>query len=157
MKIRFIDDPSSKNVRWVCVLWVALHCGTVAAKDLFRFQASMPMQHFLMPVFNAEGEKLWQCSGDSVQYLQQSTFKVQKLCITFFKVEAAEAVDMVIRSDDAIVDLQAQRVCGQSLLTISHADYAIAGEQWVWESRVPQKNALLRVFVGKRANVLFYE
>jgi hypothetical protein len=48
-------------------------------------------------------------------------------------------------------------VCGQSLLTISHADYAIAGEQWVWESKVPKNNALLRVFVGKRANVLFYE
>jgi hypothetical protein len=82
---------------------------------------------------------------------------VQKLCITFFKADAIEAVDMVLRSDEAIVDLQEQRVCGQSLLTISHADYAIAGEQWVWESKVPKNNALLRVFVGKRANVLFYE
>ena len=124
--------------------------------DLFRFQADAPLSGFLCPMFNPQGEKTWICQGDQVKYLSETKIKMAKMCITFFSPEDLSLVDMVVRSDKAVISLPQQQAQGKTLLTITHPTYTIVGEDWQWEGRQAGK-AFSRVYIGKNATVMFFD
>ena len=126
------------------------------ADELFRFHSDTPMRQFITPFFDENGVKTWQCEGETVQYLNESRFNVRKLCITFFDPQQRDKVDMTVRSEDAVVSLPKHRASGKSLLTVTNPEYTIVGEQWVWEGK-HEKASFSKVFIGKNANVLFYD
>ncbi len=126
------------------------------AEELFRFHSDTPMRQFITPFFDENGIKTWQCEGETVQYLNESRFNVRKLCITFFDPQQRDKVDMTVRSEDAVVSLPKHRASGKSLLTVTNPEYTIVGEQWVWEGK-HEKASFSKVFIGKNANVLFYD
>ena len=126
------------------------------ADELFRFHSDTPMRQFITPFFDENGIKTWQCEGETVQYLNESRFNVRKMCITFFDPQQREKVDMTVRSEDAVVSLPKHRASGKSLLTVTNPEYTIVGEQWVWEGK-HEKASFSKVFIGKNANVLFYD
>lgn len=124
--------------------------------DLFRFQADAPLSGFLCPMFNAQGQKVWICQGEQVNYLSESKIKMLKMCITFFSPEDLLQIDMVVRSDKAVISLPSQSAQGKTLLTITNPNYTILGEHWQWEGRQTGK-AFSRVYIGKNATVMFYD
>ena len=126
------------------------------ADELFRFHSDTPMRQFITPFFFFFFFKTWQCEGETVQYLNESRFNVRKLCITFFDPQQRDKVDMTVRSEDAVVSLPKHRASGKSLLTVTNPEYTIVGEQWVWEGK-HEKASFSKVFIGKNANVLFYD
>jgi len=126
------------------------------ADELFRFHSDTPMRQFITPFFDENGVKTWQCEGETVQYLNESRFNVRKMCITFFDPQQRDKVDMTVCSEDAVVSLPKHRASGKSLLTVTNPEYTIVGEQWVWEGK-HEKASFSKVFIGKNANVLFYD
>ena len=124
--------------------------------ELFRFQANAPIQGFLSPFFNENGEKTWQCGGEQVRYISESEIHLKKMCITFFHPHRSEEVDMVVRSDVAQISLPEQRASGQTLLTVTHLSYTIIGENWFWEGK-QAKWAFSKIYIGKNASVMFYD
>ena len=103
--------------------------------DLFRFQANAPISGFLSPFFNELGDKTWQCTGEQVKYISDSKIKIKKMCISFFCPQHLEQVDMVVRSDNAVISIPEQRASGKTLLTVTSPSYTIVGENWFWEGK----------------------
>lgn len=124
--------------------------------DLFRFQANAPISGFLSPFFNEFGEKTWQCTGEQVKYISDSKIKIKKMCISFFCPQHLEHVDMVVRSDNAVISIPEQRASGKTLLTVTSPSYTIVGENWYWEGKQSGKS-YSKIFIGKNASVMFYE
>ena len=129
---------------------------SLAQADLFRFQADAPLSGFLCPMFNQQGQKTWICQGDQVKYLSETKIKMAKMCITFFSPEDLSQIDMVVRSDKAVISLPQHQAQGKTLLTITNPTYTIVGEDWQWEGRQAGK-AFSRVYIGKNATVMFYD
>ena len=141
----------------VCIATALLSVSSdLHADELFRFHSDTPMQRFVTPFFDENGIKTWQCEGETVQYLNESRFNVRKMCITFFDPQQRDKIDMTVRSEDAVVSLPKHRASGKSLLTVTNPEYTIVGEQWVWEGK-HEKASFSKVFIGKNANVLFYD
>ncbi len=124
--------------------------------DLFRFQANAPVSGFLSPFFNEHGDKTWQCTGDQVKYISDAKIKIKKMCISFFCPQHLDQVDMVVRSDNALVSISNQRASGKTLLTVTSPSYTIIGEEWYWEGKHLGK-VYSKIFIGKNASVMFYE
>ena len=124
--------------------------------DLFRFQANAPISGFLSPFFNEFGDKTWQCTGEQVKYISDSKIKIKKMCISFFCPQHLDQVDMVVRSDNAVISIPEQRASGKTLLTVTSPSYTIVGENWFWEGKRSGK-AYSKIFIGKNASVMFYE
>ena len=124
--------------------------------ELFRFQANAPIQGFISPFFNENGEKTWQCSGEQVRYISESEIYLKKMCITFFCPHQPEEADMIVRSDAAKISLPKQRASGETLLTVTHPAYTIIGENWVWKGK-RSKRTFSEVYINKNASVMFYD
>ena len=124
--------------------------------NLFRFQASEPLQGFFSPFFNEQGVKTWQCHGAQVKYISDAKIKMQKMCIVFFYPGQSQEVDMIVRSDKAIISLQDQSAFGKTLLTVTHSDYTILGENWNWHGK-REGQSFSRIYVGKNVSVMFYD
>ena len=124
--------------------------------ELFRFQADTPIYGFAAPFFGETGVKTWECTGEQVRYLSDVKIKIRKMCITFFEPHRSDNVDMVVRSDRAVISIPGQRASGKTLLTVSHATYTVIGENWFWEGKHSNKT-FSRIFIGKNASVMFYD
>ena len=140
----------------VAIALLSTFSDALHAEELFRFHSDTPMRQFITPFFDENGVKTWQCEGETVQYLNESRFNVRKMCSTFFDQQQRDKVDMTVRSEDAVVSLPKHRASGKSLLTVTNPEYTIVGEQWVWEGK-HEKASFSKVFIGKNANVLFYD
>jgi len=156
--IKYIEAKAS-----VCIfskfVYVLFFIGLIlvnAYGELFRFQANAPISGFLSPFFNEFGEKTWQCTGEQVKYISDSKIKIKKMCISFFNPKNLEAVDMVVRSDNALISIPEQRASGETLLTVTSPSYTIVGENWFWKGKRIGK-AYSKIFIGKNASVMFYE
>ena len=136
------------------LLFIGLFYNTYG--DLFRFQANAPISGFLSPFFNEFGDKTWQCTGEQVKYISDSKIKIKKMCISFFCPQHLDQVDMVVRSDNAVISIPEQRASGKTLLTVTSPSYTIVGENWFWEGKRSGK-AYSKIFIGKNASVMFYE
>lgn len=142
-----------KRSLWGCFLYLLvleLHC------DLFRFQANTPILGFLSPFFDNHGNQTWLCQGDQVRYISDAKIMMDKMCITFFTPDHSNAIDMIIRSDKAIISIPSQQAFGQTLLTVTHPTYTILGENWSWKGNRMGK-AYTKIRIRKHARVLFYD
>jgi len=124
--------------------------------NLFRFQASEPLQGFFSPFFNEQGVKTWQCHGTQVKYISDAKIKIQKMRIVFFYPDQGQEVDMLVRSDKAIISLQDQCASGKTLLTVTHSDYTILGENWNWSGK-REGQSFSKIYIGKNVSVMFYD
>lgn len=124
--------------------------------ELFRFQASAPLKGFVSPFFNEYGEKIWECLGERVKYVSESKIKIEKMHITFYCPQRPNEADMVVSSDKALISIPHQRASGKTLLTVTNDAYTILGEDWIWEGKQSGKS-FSKVFIGKNANVMFYD
>ena len=141
---------------WVLLLGFMPLCELEAADELFRFQSNAPIQKFSMPFFNEFGVQTWLCTGGEVRYGVDGRFQVSNLTLMLFNPRDKASVDVLIRSEDAIVSPAMHQVTGESLLTVTHAHYVLVGEQWVWEEK--DAEALCsKIHIGKKASVIFYE
>ena len=128
----------------------------IASGNLFRFQANEPLQGFFSPFFNEQGVKVWQCQGSQVKYISDAKIKIQKMYITFFCPGQNQEVDMVVRSDKAVISLQTQQAFGKTLLTVTHPTYTILGENWQWDGK-HSGQAFSKIYIGKNASAMFYD
>lgn len=124
--------------------------------DMFRLQSESPLNGFLMPMFDSEGKKIWQCNGEKVLYMNNNTAQIDKMKIEWFSPTSSANVEMVIRSDDATVSLQTHLAEGKSLITVTNVGYTILGEDWTWEGKKSGKN-FSRLALRKNAHVMFFD
>ncbi len=156
--MKFLKNNEIKSIgKFISMLtFFIINFSTLIQADLFRFQANAPLNKFLYPMFNSYGQKIWICQGDRVKYLSEEKIKMEKMCITFFSPENLSKIDMIIRSDKAIISLPNQQAQGKTLLTITNPTYTIIGENWQWTGKQAE-NTFSRVHIGKNATVMFYD
>lgn len=141
------------NKLGICIL---LNTAQIVSGELFRLQANTPIQGFSLPMFNPQGQKIWQCLGDQVRYLSETKIKIEKMHIEYFSIEDETVVDMDIRSPKAVVSLTEHKAHGRDLLTITNPGYTVIGENWTWEGK-HYNDVRAKIIIKKNAHVSFYE
>ena len=137
------------------LLVLAVFCNSLHS-DLCRMQSESPLNGFVMPMFDESGQKIWQCIGDKVHYMNNNNAEIEKMKIEWFNPSKKSNIEMTIRSDNATLSLSTHIAEGKSLITVNNIGYTILGEDWTWEGKQKNKN-FSKLLLKKNAHVMFFD
>ncbi len=109
-----------------------------------------PVLNFRIPTFNRQGYRSWLLCGAEGRYLSANELAVTNLSLTVFSGDAANGVEYVFLSPEAVARPDDGQVHGPGTLRLVATEYEATGEDWVYDHR--QK----KISIRKNVRVVFH-
>jgi hypothetical protein len=128
-----------------------------------RLSPEAPIEDFLLPFFNASGQREWELSGQRGIYLSEAAFQIEGMLLKLYSTQPDGTATVTrILSPLALVEPEQRQASGPEYLYVTQTGdaFSIAGRDWQWSS--PQRKLTVRedvrvVFRQQLGAVLTFE
>ncbi len=103
--------------------------------ELTRFETNAPVTDFTLPMFGANGYKIWDLAGKQGRYQSQEHIEIDELRLRVFSGDEQVRVDVTIESPHALVNAKASQARGEGFLYVQGPGYSVTGKKWYWDDK----------------------
>ena len=125
---------------------------TLALAANTQISTEKPVINFRLPLFNAEGFRVWMIRGSEGRYESADRIAVKELTLSVFSGKADEKVDTLILSPNALVNRPDSVVTGTSTIRVINDQLEASGIDWKY-TQLGKKN--FKVSIAKNVRVVF--
>jgi hypothetical protein len=127
--VKIIPSESlGKVVILLCLLPYNVRClGTTSELQPLR---NVPINGFILPVFNGEGQKVWEARGSSATMIEDNLLRVKKMKLRCFTDEENPQEAFFAISDIAFVVPQTNSISGNFEIKIFGQNFYASAHTW---------------------------
>ena len=114
-----------------------------------RVTAPAPVKGYSISIFSDEGYQNMHVKGAKADVINPEKIVVTGLVLTLFSGDAAQDVDTVLLSPEAIVQPETELVTGPSSVRLIRDELELTGEDWRYE------HGAKRILIHKNARIVF--
>src|SRR5690606_24019460 len=146
--LRFTSRPRRQILPWL-VGAAAVGAVALSQAQTPRVTTPAPVKGYSISFFSDEGYQNMLVKGATADLRDPDHVVVTGLVLTLFSGDAAQEVDTVLLSPEAIVQPQPEIVTGPSSVRLIRDDLELTGEDWRYE------HAAKRILIHKKARIVF--
>ncbi|MDR1457228.1 MAG: hypothetical protein LBI47_00010 [Puniceicoccales bacterium] len=122
------SESLGKVVILLCLLPYNVRClGTTSELQPLR---NVPINGFILPVFNGEGQKVWEARGSSATMIEDNLLRVKKMKLRCFTDEENPQEAFFAISDIAFVVPQTNSISGNFEIKIFGQNFYASAHTW---------------------------
>jgi hypothetical protein len=116
----------------------------VASNLLAQSTADAPVTNFRLPVFNAEGNRIFDLSSAAVRPLSEKPVRLELTTVHVRMYAPGDAPEVVgeLFTPSAVYDQATQQVSGPGQLHAIYRDIELFGNDWVYDA--PSKSIVIK-------------
>lgn len=121
-----------KSLGKVAVLLCLLPCNVsylATASELHPLR-NIPINGFVLPIFNGEGQKIWEASGSSATMIEDNLLHVKNMKLRCFTEEENPREVFFATSDAAFVVPQTNSISGNLKIKIFGQNFYASAHSW---------------------------
>ena len=112
------------------------------AADGPQIRAPAPVRNFSLPFFNDEGFRTMLIRGNEARLTDPRKPQLVDVTVSLFSGDAANKVETVLLSTEAVVDTTTKQVIGAGPMRLVQDDFEVTGERWRYDYNDPDTISL---------------
>lgn len=106
----------------------------LAAALLAQITPETPVKNFKLPMFGADGSKIWDLQGAQGIYHSAEQIEVTEMQLRIYAGGAVPRVENTIQSPRATINTKESRAWGDSDIKVTGLNFEMTGRDWSWEA-----------------------
>ncbi len=143
------NSPARRGRGWPAALLAGALLGTPLM--FAQMIPDAPVKNFRLPMFGAEGHRIWELRGGEGRYVDENRVDVTDMTLRVFSSLDPAKVETEILSPKATMLIQQNKAEGDETITVTGDHYIIQGRKWQWDGNEH------RVVIDEQVKVIFFE